>query len=155
MQIRGLEVLKLEAFHGNVGAQIAAGMLAVFKRFTPAPRGTIITMEGVSTTAAVANSWTNLDVTWPDTLPAGNYSCVGMVIQSTTQKFGRLNFEGQTERPGSVGVSALANRTHPMFLNGGMGEWGRFTSTRMPIVQTLCNTTDAAHNVYMQFVRVP
>lgn len=120
----------------------------------PIPAGNIVTMRGTSTTAATANAWTQLTVTWQDTLPYGMYGIVGLQVQSTNAIAARLIINGQLWRPGALSVTALTNYSAPVMLKGGLGLWGTFRSTALPIVEVLANAADASHECYLEFVRM-
>ena len=154
-RLRSLEEIVIENTHDNVGS-IQCTVIAGIRRggSTPAPTGDIYRMRGTSATAAVANVWTTIAITWQDTLPKGVWAVVGLTVIAVVGRAARLIFEDQIERPGSLSTVLVANEPHPMFLNGGLGEWGRFESHRMPNVQVLNNTTTATHTAFLDFVRV-
>lgn len=154
-RIRGLEELALEATSGvAMGTERFTALVGLATSMETSPQGDIFTLRGTSTTAAVANAWTDLAITWADTLPAGNYAVVGLEVQSTNAQGARLIFENQTERPGSISITGLGNRTHLMFYKGELGRWGSFRSTRMPTVQVLANAADATHVIHLDIVRI-
>ncbi len=154
-RVRGLEELAIETTTNAIGPSRITVLLGLWDRPEPQPPGDVFTFRGTSTTAAVANTWTTIVTTFADILPAGNYVVTGMEVQSTNAIAARLILENQVWRPGSVSISALGNRTHAMFYKGGLGSWGRFRSTRLPIVQVLANAADAAHEIYLDIIRVP
>ena len=153
-QIEGMEELAIETTTNAVGPSRVTVVVGIGDPLTPIPRGNVFTLRGTSTTAAVANAWTPVTVTWADSLPQGDYVCVGMVCQSTNQLASRATFENQYWRPGGQGITALGNRSHIMFDKGGLGQWGRFRSVRMPNVEVLANAADAAHEFYLDLIRV-
>lgn len=155
IHLRGLEEFALEVTTNAAGPSRVTGVVGLGGPIDPIPVGDVFTFRGTSTTAAVANAWSTLAVTFADILPAGNYAIVGGEHQSTNGQAFRLILEGQYWRPGGISVSALGNRTHWMFYKGGLGVWGRFKSTRLPIVQVLANAADAAHEIYLDIVRTP
>lgn len=154
-RIKGLEELSVELIHDDAAAQRATVLMGWSKNFTPIPMGDIFTLRGTSTTAATANAWSTLTTTWQDQLAAGTYAVIGAEVQSTNAIGFRLIFENQILRPGGVSITSLGNRTAPLFYKGGLGNWGNFKSTRMPIVQVLANAADASHSVYLDIVRIP
>ena len=153
-RINALEEFSIEATDSAAGPNNCTAIVGLAESFEPVPRGNIFTLRGTSVTAAVANVWTQLATTWDDALPAGQYAVVGMSAIATNQLAARLIFENQVARPGSLGVVAEANRNHAMFVKGGLGTWGRFMSTRMPVVEVLNNGTDNAHTVYLDLIRL-
>lgn len=153
-RIRALEELGFQSTDSAAGPNNHTIITGISTGFEPIPRGDIFTLTGTSATAAVANVWTQLAVTWADSLPAGNYVAVGLDCIATNQIAARMIFENQVERPGAVCSVAEANRQHTMFQKGGLGVWGRFRSTRMPIVEVFNNGTDNAHRVFLDLIRV-
>lgn len=154
LTINGLEELQLLTLQGGAGAEVVYGIAGITESgISPIAGGDIYTMRGTGTTTAVAKSWTQAAITWQDTLPAGNYQAVGLVSISTTGVAGRLIFEQQTWRPGSLCFAADGNITDPIFHQGALGVWGTFTGNRMPNFEILCNAADTAQEVFMDFVR--
>lgn len=153
--LRALEETQVWATSGLAsGTEHFTSGMFVGDTITPAPQGNIVTMRGTSTTTATANAWTQLTMTWQDTLPFGTYGIVGLQHESANAQFCRLVINGQQWRPGAMSVNALLNYSHPMFTKGGLGLWGTFRSTAMPIPEVLCNAADASHEVYLEFVRM-
>lgn len=155
LRIRALEELQLEGMQTTGGAAVVAAIAGITRNpVMSAPNGDIITMRGTGTTTAVAGGWTNCAVTWQDTLPTGTYAVVGLNFVGATALSARLIFEEQVERPGCLGCSGADLTPPEMFLNGGLGVWGRFNANRMPNVEILCNAADTAQEFYLAFVRV-
>lgn len=121
----------------------------------PIPAGQIFSFRFTSVTAAVIATWTPLVSTFQDALPGGNFGVVGLAIQSTNMVAARLVLPNQYDRPGCIGQTSLVNRSHPAFLKGGLGLWGRFTSTYLPVVEVLCNVADASFEGYVEIIRLP
>lgn len=154
-RVSALEELAVEATSNiAMGTERFYALLAFGTGFEPVPRGQQFKMRGTSTTAAVASAWTTLTVTWADILPAGTYICLGLEVQATNSVAARIIFENQVERPGSIGIGATGSRQHKIFEEQKCGVWGRFRTTRMPIVQVLNNATDASHTLYLDLMRV-
>lgn len=153
-QLIGGEVVDVEVSQGGAGAERATVFLLLGQPNAPAPAGDIYTIRGTSTTAATANVWSTLAVTFADTIPQGTFVCVGLEHQSANGQGCRLNFENQLQRPGCVSINALGDRTHPMFRQGELGVWGKFRQTRMPIVEVLCNAADAVHEIYLDIMKI-
>lgn len=155
LHLKGLEEVQVLTLQGGAGAEHSGVVMLVSNGpLTPAPQGDVYTMRGTATTAAVANVWTQLAVTWQDILPAGRYAVIGMETVSATARAARLILNDSAWRPGCLGMSADGNGTHPMFRMGGLGQWGQFYAYAMPNVETLCDTTDATHEIYLDIVRV-
>lgn len=153
--IRGLEEWQLEGYQGvGGGAAVTVGVAGISEApITPVTMGDVIAMRGTGTTTAVAGSWTNVAVTWQDSLPNGQYSVVGLEVIGVTCIAGRLIFEDQIARPGAIGQSLVSGNGSPLFRHGGLGVWGRFNAYRIPSVEYLCNAADTAQEVYLHLIR--
>lgn len=120
----------------------------------PAPQGNIFTLRGTGTATLTALGWTITAITWSDTLPSGNYVCVGLAAFSATCLAARLTFEGQWERPGCIGTDLVTSQEYPYFHLGNLGVWGNFHSYRMPSVEFLAVSADTAETVFLDLIRV-
>lgn len=154
MQLKRLEEIQVNVFQTAADANGSVLLALAEQPLPPIPAGPMFTMRGTSTTAAVANTWTLLAVTWNDVLPEGEYAVGGLVAISATGKASRLIMEQGFWRPGAPSVSVASGYTHPLMRMGKLGDWGHFTGNRMPQIEVLCNTTDNAHTIYLDFVRV-
>jgi hypothetical protein len=155
LRFRALEEIQFMGTQTSGGAAVIVGLAWVARQgLQPMPSGDIYTLRGTGTTTAVAGAWTQVAVTWADTLPQGIFAVVGGNFIGTTCLSGRLIFEDQIDRPGGIGSSAADLNNEPMFLKGGLGVWGRFNSNRMPNVEFLCNAADTAQEIYLDIIRV-
>lgn len=153
--LKGLEEISILATSAvAMGTENFTALLLVGSGVDASPAGDIFTMRGTSTTTAVVNSWTQISMAWSDTLPQGTYACVGLQHESAGAQASRLIFYGQQFRPGALSVNALSRRSHPMFTKGGLGVYGRFIQTAMPLVEVLSNSADTSHEVYLDLIRV-
>jgi hypothetical protein len=153
--LKGLEEISVLTTQTAAGpTQVNVGLLVDTGSTPIAPQGQIITLRGTGTTTAVANTWTTCPITWADTLPAGNFAIVGLQSQGATAIMSRLIVNGQVERPGVVAQTLLGDNGFDGFRKGNLGAWGFFNSTRMPLVQYLCNAADVAQEVYLDLIRI-
>lgn len=154
LRIRELEELEIRATqNAGVNQRITAIAGLSDQRIVAPPQGDIYKLRFVSITAAVANSWTSIVSTFDDNLPQGRFAVVGLEVVGAAGQASRLIFEDQTMRPGSLMSPLISDRTHGMFVNGGLGVWGYFTQNRMPIVQVLCNAATASFEGYLDIIR--
>jgi len=154
-RIFALEELSVNADMNAVGPNRVFCVMGLGDRIDPAPTGDLFTIRATSTTAASVNVWTTLALTFVDTIPQGNFAVVGLEVQSATAIAARLIFENQYMRPGAISITSLANRADVLHRKGGMGLMGTFKAQRTPIPQVLCTAADAAHEVYLDLVRIP
>jgi len=155
VQLRATEEIQMYGFQTGAAAEQMFGAIGLGFGGYSRPAGSVSTMRGTATTAAGVRTWTQLTgVTWTDTLPQGVYSVVGLEVQSATAIAARLLFEQQSLRPGCLSIQSLGTGADEMFRNGGMGEWGRFNSYALPNIEVFCNAADAAHEIYLDLVKV-
>jgi hypothetical protein len=112
----------------------------------PVPLGNqdVRTIRVTSATAAVANVWSNIPLTFNDVLPSGTYALVGATLQSTNGQLARFVFKGGYYRPGMIMNQTVGQRQNPIFRGGDLGYWGTFENLTPPTVDVLCNGADAA-----------
>lgn len=155
LQFTALEEVIVLAQQTSGGAARFNALAAIsFGGMTPVPGGPIYTLRGTSITAAVANVWTQIVMTWNDTLPAGLYAVVGVTGFGTADYAIRVVFEDSKWRPGGLCLATENLIPSTIFTKGGLGEYGRFNANRMPNIEILCNGATAAHTVYLDIVRV-
>jgi len=154
LQLRAREEIIMFGVQSNAGAMRITTIIGLLFGPNPPAQGTIYTMRGTSTTAAVANAWTLLTMVWQNQLPQGNYAAVGMQHQSANAQAARIIFLGQYYRPGCVSQAALVDYAHPIFRMGYMGQWGTWRDNIMPNIEVLCNAADAVHEVYLDFMQL-
>lgn len=153
--IKRLEELQFEAFQTSGGAAVVVSIVGLMiGGIMPMPQGDIYTMRGTGTTTLTAGGWTQVTMTWQDTLPVGTYVVVGMQYVGVTALAARLIPEDQIWRPGCVGTGLTTSQTHPMFMKGGLGVWCQFNANRMPNVECLANAADTAEEIFLDFIRV-
>ena len=150
---RGLEELGFEVTSSS-GTADCFGLYGVQDSYEAPPSGDVYTLRGTSSTAAVADTWTTLTMTWADQLPDGVYAVIGASMISANSPAIRLIFSGQTWRPGALCMGATTSIDDDLFRYGRLGVWGRFRQTDMPQPQVLCNTTTNSHEVYLDIVKV-
>lgn len=154
LTIRQLEELQVQALQNAAGAQRVTALVGLSYSPNIPANGDVYTLRGSSTSAAVANAWTTISVTWANALPQGAYAVVGMQVQSANAQAARLILPGQVLRPGCMSQAGIADIAHPYFFKGYLGEWGRFNNYAMPNLEVLANAADAAHEIYLDIIKV-
>lgn len=131
----------------------AATLIWLQDQMTPMPSGNCIPLRVTSTTAAVANTWTSLTITWQDTIPTGRYAMVLSECSSTNARAHRWIFSNQLWRPGHLSFAAVGSRLPYAVSKGQFGLMGFFNSNDLPRLQVLVNGTDNAHEIYAHVIR--
>lgn len=151
---RRLEELQVNAVQTGAGAETVTVLVGLLTQREATPLGSCYTIRGTSTTAATSGAWSDITVTWQDILPQGTYAVIGGEVQSTNGLAFRVIFENQFFRPGGLSVTSLGNGADKLFRYGGLGTWGRFSSNAFPNIQVLAGGADAAHEVFLDLVKV-
>lgn len=120
------------------------------------PSGERRTVRWTGTTTAVANTWTTVVPTLPESLPDGTYAVCGLQAFGATMYAARVIFQGASNqyRPGVPTVQTIGQRApyELEFLNG--YEWGRFIQSSTPNFEVLCTAGDTAQTFLMDIIKV-
>ncbi|MCG8434796.1 MAG: hypothetical protein MJA83_12260 [Gammaproteobacteria bacterium] len=148
------ENLDFQAANASAGANDISFITGLMFDKRPAPAGMPLWFRGTSTATSVVDTWTQIDMTWQQNLPNGVYSVIGgYAIAATTLGF-RLIVEGHDYYPGGLVYPAATSWFHPLFQNGGLGEWITFESQYPPNIQVLSQSAVSVFTVYLQLVKI-
>lgn len=122
--------------------------------YSPVPPGGWTALRFTSATAATANQWTTIPLTFADSIPSGVYSMLLSEVVSTNANAHRWIISNQYPRPGYPSFVNSISRHPYAVAKGQFGEMGRFRSNDLPRLQVLCNAADAVHTGYLHVTRV-
>ena len=111
----------------------------------------IRTVRCTAAAALAAVTWASSSLTFPVSLRAGNYQCVGARCNSTNGVVFRLLFQGSPWRPGGVVINDEAEVGNDIQRQGQMGIWGEFDSRTTPQIEVL-GVTDSAQEVFLDLI---
>lgn len=155
LKLKALEEIEVDSSTSGAGPADTTVLLIVSDGpIKPTPVGDLFTLHGVSTNNAAANAWSLLAVLWDDVLPQGVYAACGIEAISATGQASRLIFEDQVSRPGGISSALFTGNNRQMTTKGGLGDLGHFTGNRMPNIEVLCDAADAAHDIYLDYVKI-
>lgn len=140
------ELLEWQAAEDAAGASRVTGLIWIADA-PPAPIPPIDahTVRVTSSTAAVANVWSSIPLTFDQSLPSGRYQLIGANLRSTNLQAFRFNFRGQAWRPGYIGSQAVGDKLPDFQEPGRMGVLGEFAHNLPPLVDVLANGADASY----------
>ena len=122
---------------------------------SPIPRGQPTIIRATGTTTLTANAWTNVPLTFSESLPAGIWEITGFQAFSANAQAARLVIPGQWARPGCIAaptdLGVIPSRD---FMEGRLGSYGRFNTTSLPSVEVLSNAADTAETCFFKLVKV-
>jgi len=118
---------------------------------SPMVGGPIRTVRCTAAGGLTAGQWASSALTFPVSLRAGQYQCVGARVNSTNGVVFRLLFQGSPWRPGGIVVNDEAEIGNDIQRQGQMGLWGEFDSRTTPQIEVL-GVTDSAQVVYLDLV---
>jgi hypothetical protein len=116
--------------------------------------GEIFTVRATGTTTLTANTWSNVAITFSQTLPRGRYQVVGARCESAGCVAFRLVFPGYSWRPGGVGCDSIGDLSPNGQRMGGYGVWGEFESTSPPTVDVLSVSADTSEVIYLDLIKI-
>lgn len=139
------ELLEIQAAEDGAGAtRITVLLWLADGPLSPIPATDVHTVRVTSATAAVANTWSSIPITFDQSLPAGSYALVNATLRSTNLQAFRFNFRGQAYRPGYIGTQAVGDKIPDFQEPGAIGSLGEFRHNLPPLVDVLCNGADAS-----------
>ena len=115
--------------------------------------GEIFTVRATGATTLTAYAWSNVALTFTQTLPAGRYAVVGMKAESAGCIAARLVFVGGMWRPGCIGSDHVSDLSPEIFRHGALGVWGEFEHAQPPTVDFLSISADTSQVVYLDLVK--
>ena len=118
---------------------------------TPITGSPIRTVRCTAAASLSAGAWASSALTFPVSLRAGNYQCVGARVNSANGVVWRLLFQGSPWRPGGVCVNDEADQGLTWQRDGNLGVLGEFNSFTTPSIEVL-GVTDSAQEVFLDLV---
>jgi hypothetical protein len=119
------------------------------------PRGEPYWVHGTSTVTDVAFGWAAAAITLDQTLPAGQYSVIGLRVIGANAQFGRLIFPTGGWRPGCIAVPSIQSNEGWYFENGYLGEMGRFASVAQPLLEVFATVAGATtYDVFLELLKL-
>lgn len=150
------EALELEiAGTATTTEQVACGV-HLAPGGVPPVTGEIFTINCTADITAVLDEWVYSEITFPDSLPVGNYRVVGARVVRSHACFFRFVPVGEAWRPGGVCVQALEVLDPDLQRFGGLGNWFTFNSIQPPGIEILASTAAEAgvFEVYIDAIKV-
>jgi hypothetical protein len=117
-------------------------------------RGKFYTIKATGTTTLTPYQWTNVQITFDQTLPAGKYQIVGFRATSPGMIAARLVIPGFAWRPGVIGTNSLTHTEATRFRFGNAGILGEFTHDSPPTVDCLSASADTSQTFWFDLVKV-
>ena len=155
-----LRVPALSPLAAQMTSALACGTEASFvglwleSQRRPAPVGDIYTLRATGATTVTAKAWSDVALTFDQSIVEGTYAVIGGCAYATTAVFWRLIFDNQFYRPGGIGFATRGLRGPPRQYGGGWGLWGTFKNTSMPRLQIYCNAADTAQTLFLECIKV-
>lgn len=147
------EKLNLEMNNGN-NAEDGYGVVFLTDALPSAETGKIMTIKASNTDTLTGKEWTNGELEFAQSLPAGRYRVVGMAAKSANLIAARLVFIGGSWRPGCIGKQDWGDARPEMFRFGRLGNWGEFEFDTPPSVDFLSNAGDSEQFVWLDLIQI-
>lgn len=153
-RLQAHEEISIEASGAAGGAENFHALMWLAAGWKLAPQGRMYRMRFTHATTVTANVWSDVVYTLETSLPAGTYAMVGSDYFGTTAWAHRWVFDGQFERPGSIGVATAGLRVPYMLEHSLLSTWGEFKTYSLPRLQVACNAADTSGEGYMNVIQI-
>lgn len=148
------EALNFLAAEDLTGAAQQTGIAILSDGDFSVPAGEIFTVRATGATTLTAYAWTNVALTFTQSLPAGVYELVGATGIAGDLVAFRFVGVGMTWRPGGIGVTALSAVPHPAFRRGGLGRWLQFSHNTPPTVDCLATAANTSETFLLDLIKI-
>lgn len=153
-RLRMLEELECDTSQTDAGSQHMNVALFFGDGDLSYPSGMdIFSLRCTAAITATTYAWTSGTLTLGQTLPQGEYTVVGMHVQSATCIAARLIFPGYPWRPGVVGSDTTGHRGPFFGTKAPAGVLGKFRNTALPQLEIFCTTADTAQVVQLDLIK--
>ncbi|MBA7590087.1 hypothetical protein ES708_32189 [subsurface metagenome] len=122
----------------------------------PPVNGEIFTLNCTADVTAVLHEWGYSEITFPDSLPVGNYRIVGARVCRANAVVFRFVPVGAAWRPGGICVQNADDLDPDLQRFGGLGNWFTFNSIQPPGIEILASSAagGGAFEVYIDVIKV-
>ena len=122
----------------------------------PPVKGEIFTLNCAANVTAVLDEWSYSQITFPDSLPVGNYRVVGARVVRANATVFRFVPVGEAWRPGGIAVQAVDDLDPDLQRFGGLGNWFTFNSIQPPGIEIVTSVVAGAgaFEVYIDVIKV-
>lgn len=136
------------------GTEVTTCVVWLARDRVAAPVGDIYGLRATGATTVVAKAWSDVALTFTQSIVEGEYAVVGGNCFGATMIAWRLILDNQFYRPGGLGFATLGLRAPLFQYAGGLGNWGTFRNTSMPRLQVYCNAADTAQTLFLQVIKL-
>lgn len=155
VELKGGEALNYNTTNSGAVATEQYGLVWLADApVTPFTGGNIYHVLATGAITAVADTWTDGQLTLSDDLASGRYAVVGMRVEGATLVAARLIFTGQTMRPMVIGYDDEADVEDSIFRDGRLGILGEFDHDSPPRLEVMCVAADVSQQVILDIVKV-
>lgn len=152
--LRAREEIAIETDNDlSMGNERHYAILCVGSASAAPPRGPEFVIVATGSTTLVANTWTLVNLTFEQSIPAGRYRIVQFIPRSSNGIAARIVIPGAAERHGTLCINAAGQEPNRFLLGARYGDYGVFDSVALPAVEFLASAADTTQEVYLGLVR--
>lgn len=152
LKLLGNESLTLTIDAAAGAAHDAYGLVEFCDGPVKPASGDVFTVRATGAAVLSAGAWVSTQLALQTVLPAGSYNVLGFKAIGTNLVAARMNFVGQWNRPGVLGVADPTVEDQPRARNGYGGVYGAFDINQPPTVECL-GITDTTQEFYLDLVK--
>lgn len=152
--IERTEGFGVNASRGAVVASDAYALLWVGKGIAPISAMPIYTIRCTASVVTSEGNWTNGQLTFGQTLPAGKYALVGAEVYGTNALAARFVFSESQLRPGVLCQGAVGEWNRNTFRAGNFGKFGEFWNTSPPSIDIFGVGATTTQTVFLDLQKI-
>ena len=113
-----------------------------------------ITIRATAAITAVADTWTNGQITLDRDLKVGEYALLGARIEGATLSLARFIPSQSNARPMVLCYDTVADVEDTIFRHGNLGVWCTFKHDSPPAIEIFCSAADTAQVLTLDIAKV-
>lgn len=149
------EALEVEFNGAAAGPFEATCVVFLAPGAIPPVNGEIFTINASMNKALVVQNWVYSEITFPDSMPVGNYRVVGARVVRTNGVAFRFVPVGEPFRPGGLVAADVGALDPDLQRFGGLGSWFTFNSIQPPGIELLGSAAGGTTSeIYIDLIKI-
>lgn len=141
----------------NTGAAADRHIMALWLSdgdLSPVKNPEEISIRATAGITAVADTWSNGQITLDRDLRVGEYALVGARVEGATLSLARFIPSQSNARPMVVCYDTVSDQEDPVFRHGNLGTWCTFKHDAPPAIEVFCSAADTTQVLTLDIVRL-
>jgi hypothetical protein len=148
--LRGREEIAVQTSNNlGTGTEKHYAVICVSGTGVGSPSAPEFWLRATGNTTLTADAWTLVPLTFEQTLPAGRYRIVALIVRSATGIAARVIIPGMGDRPGTLCINNIGDEPNRFLQRHAYGDYGTFDSVALPSLEILASGADTSQEVYL------